>query len=251
MENVIDIENQTFTFANQNISIIFDGANKPWFKGNDIAILLGYRRPRKFIHDHVDEGNKTTFSELEKFNKSPKPVRSDTVYIDEASVSTLLTKRKQCDEFSTWVFGDLLPALRTIPNINIENERISRLQDIVNKTKTENEQLREIVKRAKLQQVFSVFADDENDRNSEKIYKCVDAKLKNLCSNIEGFKNIYQVEYIPNPNTSVMKKIIDMLDNEDVEYDYNDKQFTNLVTIEGDYDFVDCVKRVMRHELLW
>jgi len=210
METVIDIENQIFIFQNQNISIIFDGANKPWFKGNDIANLLGYCRPRKFIHDHVDEGNKTTFSKLEKFNKSPKNVRSDTVYIDEVSVSILITKRKKCDEFSTWVFGDLLPALRTIPHVNIENERISRLQDIVNKTKTEIEQLREIVKRAKLQQVFCVFADDDNDQNTEKVYKCVDAKRKNLYSEIEGYKNIYQVEYITNPNTSVMKNIIEM-----------------------------------------
>ena len=46
----------TFTFQNSSFKVhqvSLDGT--PWFRGNDVALVLGYSRPRSTIRDHVDE----------------------------------------------------------------------------------------------------------------------------------------------------------------------------------------------------
>ena len=35
------------------LNVIFNG--EPWFKGHDVASILGYAQPRNAIRDHVPE----------------------------------------------------------------------------------------------------------------------------------------------------------------------------------------------------
>ena len=51
------------TFNNKKVNyIIIQG--HPWFKGNDIASILGYTRPRKAIMDHVPDKYNNTLQDL-------------------------------------------------------------------------------------------------------------------------------------------------------------------------------------------
>lgn len=134
MANTINIENNKFTFNNQDISIIFDGDKKPWFSGNGIGKILGYAKPGKAVNDHVDEKYKTTYSDLKEFDLSKEKVRPDSVYIDEVGVCHLLcrSKNKMC-EFTSWMFENLLPTVRKyhygVFHLKEENEKLRILAD--------------------------------------------------------------------------------------------------------------------------
>ena len=55
----IAVTSITFTFQNSGFKfhqVSLDGT--PWFRGNDVALALGYSRPRSAIRDHVDEGDR-------------------------------------------------------------------------------------------------------------------------------------------------------------------------------------------------
>ena len=45
---------QIFSFENNQVRVI-EIEGEPWFVGNDVATVLGYARPTKAIHDHVDQ----------------------------------------------------------------------------------------------------------------------------------------------------------------------------------------------------
>ena len=56
---------QIETFSNSSFSVqcmCVDG--NPWFRGNDVAKVLGYSRPRDAIKDHVPDTNKKTLENL-------------------------------------------------------------------------------------------------------------------------------------------------------------------------------------------
>ena len=48
-----------FTFQNSGFKVhqvSLDGTL--WFRGNDVALVLGYARPRSAVRDHVDEDDR-------------------------------------------------------------------------------------------------------------------------------------------------------------------------------------------------
>ena len=45
---------QIFNFENNQVRVI-EIEEEPWFVAKDVAEILGYARPTKAIHDHVDQ----------------------------------------------------------------------------------------------------------------------------------------------------------------------------------------------------
>ncbi len=111
-------ELQTFQFTSLKVQcVIIDG--NPWFRGNDVATILGYARPRDAIRDHVPEKCKSTLGNLMPASgsaRSPPPDHNAkiSVFISEAGLYRLVfkSKAKFADAFEDWVCTDVLPQIR-------------------------------------------------------------------------------------------------------------------------------------------
>lgn len=228
MNNSIDIENNKLIFGDNNISII-SAHEDIWFKGNDVAKALQYVRPRKAIYDHVDEKCKTTYLDLKlKHNLKLKNINSNTLYINEYGVHSLLGKRKEC-QFKNWIINEVLPMLK-----NDQNE-------------VENDLFREVIQQNKVEQKFGVLESMENDENEHcKIYKCVNTKHrffdKAEDKAADGFRLSYNT-WIYLSKKSVMNEIEKRLNEKGVKYSFEKK--TNIITIWGDFDFISEVDAII------
>ena len=165
MSNSIDVENNRFTFNNNDIQIIFDGDKKPWFNGNNIASILGYVRTRNCISSHVDERYKTTYLELKKYNTQTllKCIHPDSTYIDESGVCSLLGACKNRNrDFKYWMYDELFPVLRKyqydVFRLEDENTRLRNenalLKDDKERLENDKERLENEIERL----------EDENER---------------------------------------------------------------------------------------
>ena len=115
----------------QNIKIqclCVDGS--PWLRGNDVASVLGYNRPRDAIKDHVPDKFKNTLGNLTLESSSGEnrlPLASGSgetstldhndkisVFISEAGLYKLVlkSKAKNAEAFSDWVCSEVLPSIR-------------------------------------------------------------------------------------------------------------------------------------------
>lgn len=97
---------------NNVMTIIKDGDT--WFKGNDVAKLLDYKRPCDAICDNVQKVDKKIYGELSintifEKNKSKKrdySLQKDTIFININGVKTLLLKtKKPIEKNLTELFG--------------------------------------------------------------------------------------------------------------------------------------------------
>ncbi len=87
---IFDLINKSEQFGNIKIDIIICNEN-PWFKGKDVATILGYKRSNDAINDHVKIKNKSTLSELyDKIGHGEMPYltynQKNTIYINEAGL---------------------------------------------------------------------------------------------------------------------------------------------------------------------
>ena len=68
-----------------------------WYRGNDVATLLGYAMPRSAIRDHVREDDKRQLCEVCSSVLAAGATRNDmkTIYINEAGVKRLVVKSQK------------------------------------------------------------------------------------------------------------------------------------------------------------
>ena len=87
----------------------------PWFKGNEVAVCLGYARPRKAVYDNVDEEDKKTYEaviEGRPSERTPSNQQPHEVYINESGLYTLVlrSEKKEAKVFKRWVTSEVLPS---------------------------------------------------------------------------------------------------------------------------------------------
>lgn len=85
---------------------IIDG--EPWFVGNDIAIALGYKKPRNAIATHVDEDDALKQGGTDSMGR-PR----ETTFINESGMYALIfgSKLLSAKHFKRWVTSEVLPQI--------------------------------------------------------------------------------------------------------------------------------------------
>lgn len=105
MENKIKIfENEEFGKIR---TVIMDG--EPWFVGKDVAVILGYSKPRNAIAMYVDCDDKKV-----------APIQGDLggtqqmTIINESGIYSLImsSKLSKAKEFKRWITTEVLPTIR-------------------------------------------------------------------------------------------------------------------------------------------
>ena len=105
------------TFQNSSFKVqCFCIGGEPWFKGLDIATVLGYTNSRKAIIDHVDEDDKKKLEELQGSNETLRldSNEKNTIFLNEPGLYSLMmrSKKPEAKTFKKWVCSEVLPAIR-------------------------------------------------------------------------------------------------------------------------------------------
>ncbi|MCX4024769.1 phage antirepressor KilAC domain-containing protein [Endozoicomonas sp. SM1973] len=101
-----------FQFNTSSIRVI-DKDGEPWFVAKDVAVLLGYKEPRKAVLRHCLGGM-----------KRPLPTTAgirELVIIPERDVYRLIMRSKlpEAQQFEDWVVGEVLPSIRKTGNYGL------------------------------------------------------------------------------------------------------------------------------------
>ena len=96
----------TRTFETMDITMIRDDDNEIWFKGRNIASILGYSNTEKAIRTHVDIEDKCKMENLQPGTKwAGSNMKPHTVFINESGVYSLILRSKleTAKSFKRWV----------------------------------------------------------------------------------------------------------------------------------------------------
>jgi prophage antirepressor-like protein len=154
------MENKIITkeyFSNEyitEITMIQDVDKVVWFKGIDVASILGYSDKKKAIRMHVDEDDKQKLNEIQTGHfVPPKNSQPHTVFINESGLYCLVIRSKLdgAKKFQKWVTKEVLPSIRKSGSYSVKKE--------INSEKLREIQLKEIqildnITDAKLKQAF-------------------------------------------------------------------------------------------------
>ncbi len=117
---IFDLINKAEQFGEHQIDIILVH-NQPWFKGRDIALILGYENPTRTIRENVKDKNKLNLQDLYKKMGGTAHVpltenQKNTIYINEPGLYQLIMKSKLpvAERFQDWITDDLLPKIRKV-----------------------------------------------------------------------------------------------------------------------------------------
>lgn len=88
--------------------------NEPFFVGNDIATVLGYKNTRDALSKHVDEEDK--ISDVAIYDGSQN--RNMTIINESGLYSLILSsKLESAKKFKRWVTSEVLPSIRKKRNV--------------------------------------------------------------------------------------------------------------------------------------
>lgn len=101
-------ELKTFKFENQQVrTLTID--EEPYFVGKDVAEILGYKKARNALSQHVDDEDKKDAP-----IQGPLGGTQATVVINESGLYSLIMSSKlpTAKKFKRWVTSEVLPAIR-------------------------------------------------------------------------------------------------------------------------------------------
>ena len=115
--SIVEFKNEALNVTINTIKV----GDTIYFKGKDVATVLGYSDPDKAIRTHVDTDYKCLLSDL-VLEVAP-PAKSaggltfsekQTIYITEPGMYQLIFKSKKAEAklFTKWVVEEVLPSIR-------------------------------------------------------------------------------------------------------------------------------------------
>ena len=104
-------------FANEDLEIeltsYIDDKQNVWFRGKDVAAIVGYSNSRKALKDHVSKAHKQLIC-WGNDSLHPQNRNKWCTFIDEAGFYELVfsSKLPAAKKFRDWVFSTVLPSIR-------------------------------------------------------------------------------------------------------------------------------------------
>ena len=109
---------QITTFTPPNSSLQIQGIcvnGDPWFRGKDVAMLLGYTDTKQAIRTHVEDDCKKKLEELGGvFDTSLDANAKNSIFINDVGLYslTLSSQKPEAKAFRRWVTSEVLPSIR-------------------------------------------------------------------------------------------------------------------------------------------
>ena len=150
--------------------------NQPYFVGNDVALALGYAKPRNAISQHVDNEDA-----LKQGVPDNQGFIQETTLINESGVYALIfgSKLPKAKAFKRWVTSEVLPSIRKtgsyshinpadytrqdLADLILESEQDLQAQDkVIAEQKDKIKELEEKLERTRQEKIDARFERVEN-----------------------------------------------------------------------------------------
>jgi len=105
---------QTFQNSSFNVQCVCVNGD-PWFRGKDVATMLGYVDTKKAIANNVDSDYKKKLEELRGERESPLDTNAkNAIFISEPGLYSLIFRsgKSEAKVFTDWVCSEVLPSIR-------------------------------------------------------------------------------------------------------------------------------------------
>jgi prophage antirepressor-like protein len=141
-------------YLQSKVTIILDDKNKAWFKGGDVASILGYNDKNQAIRKNVEMEDKKKMNELMvSLQDVPSNSQPHTLYINESGLYSLMfgSKLDTAKKFKKWVTNEVLPSIRETGSYSVKKDiEPDKLREI----QLKEVQILDNIKDAKLRQAF-------------------------------------------------------------------------------------------------
>jgi len=125
---------QVKKFENHGFTLNVYGTSEiPYFKGAEVAKILGYKNTKDALIHHVDSEDKISFEKLNgnvRVGKhDPYYLHPQTIFINESGLYSLILSSKLpgAKEFKRWVTSEVLPSIRKTGEYNINKNVKTKL----------------------------------------------------------------------------------------------------------------------------
>jgi prophage antirepressor-like protein len=112
-------------YFESKLTIILDDNNKAWFKGCDVATILGYNDKTQAIRKNVEMEDKLKLNELVgRLKDAPPNSQPHTIFMNESGLYSLIlsSKMKNAKKFKRWVTKEVLPSIRETGSYSVKKE---------------------------------------------------------------------------------------------------------------------------------
>jgi prophage antirepressor-like protein len=141
-------------FQTKQITMIQDDDKEVWFKGHDVATILGYAKPENAIIRHVDADDKLKLGDISTtLEWGTHKIKKNIVFINESGLYSLILRSKLegAKQFKRWVTKEVLPSIRK--NGTYTMPKIEPLQ--LRQIQMEEMKMIDMIGDAKLKQAFT------------------------------------------------------------------------------------------------
>jgi prophage antirepressor-like protein len=192
----------TFEFGGSKIFTITDRDSNVWFKGFDVANILGYVRERDAIRQHVDDDDKrkrgdvSNRGDLERFEKN----ETNQIMINESGMYSLVLRSKleSAKAFKRWITSEVLPSIRKTGRFKVDLNKAVK-QNLVFKIENEfqlHTKVVDFIKNFYSNTLMTVCNPELSNNSVDKRIKCAqlgyvpgtfDLIINNLHKSFNGF----------------------------------------------------------------
>ena len=125
MENTIITKEYFDNEFLTEITMIQDNDKVVWFKGIDVASILGYSDKKKAIRMHVDEDEKKKMNEVQLSHFVP-PLNSQphSIFVNESGIYSLILRSNLdgAKKFKRWITKEVLPSIRKSGSYSVKKQ---------------------------------------------------------------------------------------------------------------------------------
>jgi len=145
------VPDNQLSFEGTNFFYFKDDNNEIWFKGRDVAKILGYKDTKDAIQQHIDKEDKIPYKDLVAVPNTPQKgitntegsnlnIKPNTIFINESGLYSIMISSKlpKAKEFKRWITKEVLPKIRKTGNYSLIDEPDVKLLPDLNEFENKN-----------------------------------------------------------------------------------------------------------------
>lgn len=145
MNTLIDLFNGILKYGKDEIMVIIDNNNMPWFLANTVVKILGYIKRDQAVRDNTKIIDRKRFDKLKIFAKTiPAYTKPHTIFINESGLYSLVmhSKLPSAEAFQHWVTSEVLPSIRKTGIYTVDEKYQNKLKELNDKLKEAKREIR-------------------------------------------------------------------------------------------------------------
>lgn len=157
-ESQLVVPDNQLSFQGTNFFYFKDDNNEIWFKGRDVADILGYKDTKDAIMEHIDKEDKIPYKDLggvfhpplkgklvgvkgiNNIEGSNLNIKPNTIFINESGLYSIMmaSKLPKAKEFKRWITKEVIPSIRKTGSYSLIDKPDVKLLPDLNEFENKN-----------------------------------------------------------------------------------------------------------------